>query len=78
MKFQHLILGCFHHSSNSETLARNDQDKQMNVAGTDGETVINSGFRVFSYNELKAATQGFSLKIGQGGFCSVYKVINLF
>lgn len=34
-------------------------------------------FRLFSYNELKAATASFksSNKIGQGGFGSVYKVI---
>ena len=34
-------------------------------------------FRVFSYNELKAATGGFrsSEKIGEGGFGIVYKVI---
>lgn len=35
-------------------------------------------FRLFSYNELKAATTGFksSNKIGQGGFGSVFKVIH--
>lgn len=32
-------------------------------------------FHIFSYNELKAATQGFRYKIGEGGHGSVYKVI---
>lgn len=34
-------------------------------------------FRVFAYNELKAASQSFhpSNKIGEGGFGSVYKVV---
>lgn len=40
------------------------------------ETVVES-IRLFSYEELKSATQGFrpSCKIGEGGFGSVYKVI---
>ncbi|KAL3642567.1 hypothetical protein CASFOL_013382 [Castilleja foliolosa] len=33
----------------------------------------NQDFRVFGYNELRAATQGFKNKIGQGGSASVYK-----
>lgn len=34
-------------------------------------------FRIFSYQELRSATQGFrsSCKIGEGGFGTVYKVI---
>lgn len=41
---------------------------------TDGQ--ISQNFMVYSYNYLKAATQGFkaSNKIGEGGFGSVYKV----
>ncbi|XP_073156707.1 putative serine/threonine-protein kinase [Henckelia pumila] len=56
----------------------------MNCNGDDGEeeeeeghgriqTIQSPNLRVFSYNELKAATQGFKNKIGQGGFGSVYK-----
>lgn len=35
----------------------------------------NEGFRVYSYNELKSATNGFSAanKVGEGGFGTVYK-----
>lgn len=37
----------------------------------------NEGFRVYSYNELKSATNGFSAanKVGEGGFGTVYKVL---
>lgn len=41
---------------------------------TDVQAIPNPNFRVFSYNELKVATQGFKNKIGEGGFGSVYKV----
>ncbi|CAA3001404.1 serine threonine- kinase isoform X2 [Olea europaea subsp. europaea] len=40
---------------------------------TGGQTVANSKFPVFSYNQIKTATQGFRHKIGEGGFGSVYK-----
>lgn len=37
-------------------------------------------FRVFSSNELNAATHGFhsSYKVGEGGFGSVFKVIYIY
>lgn len=37
----------------------------------------NESFRVYSYNELKSATNGFSgaNKVGEGGFGIVYKVL---
>ncbi|KAI3447595.1 hypothetical protein Pfo_004260 [Paulownia fortunei] len=68
MKFCASLFGCFHPSQKPNTLASNPPEGEE-----DGQTVTNSNFRVFSYNELKAATQGFRNKIGQGGFGSVYK-----
>lgn len=42
-----------------------------------GEGINGERFRIFSYEELRSATQGFrsSCKIGEGGFGIVYKVI---
>jgi len=37
--------------------------------------IDDGSFRVFTYNQLKSATNNFDHKIGQGGFGSVYKVI---
>lgn len=38
----------------------------------------NSGFSLYNFSQIKEATQDFSRenKIGQGGFGSVYKVID--
>lgn len=45
-----------------------------NINNDYAEGDINDGsFRVFTYNQLKSATNNFDHKIGQGGFGSVYK-----
>lgn len=46
----------------------------------DGLLSTQLSFRVFSYEEMKAATNGFhaSNKIGEGGFGTVYQVIFAF
>ncbi|KAM3217518.1 putative serine/threonine-protein kinase isoform X1 [Capsicum annuum] len=64
MKFSFPFLKCF--SSSADTL-------DGNQIPYDGQ--ISQNFMVYSYNYLKAATQGFkaSNKIGEGGFGSVYK-----
>ncbi|CAA2985198.1 serine threonine- kinase isoform X1 [Olea europaea subsp. europaea] len=49
------------------------QQQQEEQEETGGQTVSNSNFSVFSYNQIKTATQGFRQKIGEGGFGSVYK-----
>ncbi|XP_057475222.1 putative serine/threonine-protein kinase isoform X1 [Actinidia eriantha] len=68
MKFKFSCSTCF--SSASNTLAVN---RITQVCA--GDQLGAENFRVFSYNELKAASQGFhpSNKIGEGGFGSVYK-----
>ncbi|KAG7027273.1 Cold-responsive protein kinase 1, partial [Cucurbita argyrosperma subsp. argyrosperma] len=63
MKFRSLLSTCC--SSRSLNAMENSwHDRQDN-----------EGFRVYSYNELKSATNGFSAanKVGEGGFGSVYK-----
>lgn len=64
MKFSFPFLKCF--SSSTDTL----EGSQIPYGGQ-----ISQNFTVYSYNYLKAATQGFkaSNKIGEGGFGSVYK-----
>ncbi|CAN4117058.1 unnamed protein product [Withania somnifera] len=64
MKFSFPFLKCF--SSSTDTLEGN----KIPYGGQ-----ISQNFIVYSYNDLKASTQGFktSNKIGQGGFGSVYK-----
>ncbi|CAI9766315.1 unnamed protein product [Fraxinus pennsylvanica] len=58
--------GCFRHTSVSSTVNPNEDE-------SGGEFVPIPKFGVFSYDELKAATQGFRYKIGEGGHGSVYK-----
>lgn len=55
----------------------NEDDEKEEEEDQDvrSQTIQSPNLRVFSYNELKVATQGFKNKIGQGGFGSVYKVI---
>ncbi|XP_022143704.1 putative serine/threonine-protein kinase isoform X2 [Momordica charantia] len=63
MKFRFLLSSCC--SARSPTAMENGcHDRQDN-----------EGFRIYSYNELKSATRGFSAanKVGEGGFGSVYK-----
>ncbi|XP_011094672.1 putative serine/threonine-protein kinase [Sesamum indicum] len=80
MKFTASFFRCFQPSSatlagdaiEEEEEERYDDSINMN-SGTDGRAITNPSFRVFSYDELKAATRGFKNKIGEGGFGSVYK-----
>ncbi|KAK4583279.1 hypothetical protein RGQ29_026175 [Quercus rubra] len=55
-------LNCFNSDSGTADRTRREEQNPEN-------------FRVFSYNELRSATNGFhsSAKIGEGGFGSVYK-----
>ncbi|KAL5132758.1 Vacuolar-sorting receptor 1 [Glycine soja] len=48
-------------------LFKNDADKEAYVLA------VETGFRKFSYSELKQATKGFSDEIGRGGGGTVYK-----
>ncbi|PIN14309.1 Non-specific serine/threonine protein kinase [Handroanthus impetiginosus] len=57
------LFRCFHPSKS--TVAVKDEE--------DVPALPNPNFRVFSYDELKAATQGFKNKIGEGAFGCVYK-----
>ncbi|XP_047260021.1 putative serine/threonine-protein kinase, partial [Capsicum annuum] len=68
MKFPFAFINCF--NSSSDTLETNNQ---IIPYETGGERI--QKFSVFSYKELKAATDGFraSSRIGEGGFGSVYK-----
>ncbi|PSR98171.1 Serine/threonine-protein kinase [Actinidia chinensis var. chinensis] len=65
MKFKFSFSSCFSSASTTVAVHRSAQGDQLGA----------ENFRVFSYNELKAASQGFhsSNKIGEGGFGSVYK-----
>ncbi|KAL7265100.1 hypothetical protein ACSBR1_002953 [Camellia fascicularis] len=64
MKFCFRCSNCFSPTSDSNIVNRSGE----------GE-LVSQDFRVFSYNELKAASHNFpsSNKIGEGGFGSVYK-----
>ncbi|KAL1549442.1 putative serine/threonine-protein kinase [Salvia divinorum] len=73
MKFTPSFLGCFNPSTAKfieETDYGYDEEEEDEVGVTN---VPNPNFRVFSYNELRVATQGFKNKIGEGGFGTVYK-----
>ncbi|XAR69082.1 Non-specific serine/threonine protein kinase [Bertholletia excelsa] len=59
MKFCFPCLNCFSSSSDAMTVNRTGKGAQV--------------FRVFSYSELKTASRDFSVKIGEGGFGSVFK-----
>ncbi|KAM7255288.1 hypothetical protein ACFE04_020529 [Oxalis oulophora] len=48
------------------------EDTHQTIQG--GQSQIHLGFTVFTYNDLKNATSGFSNKIGEGAFGSVFKV----
>ncbi|KAH6762362.1 Protein kinase superfamily protein [Perilla frutescens var. hirtella] len=50
-----------------------DEDEAAAAAAAGANILPNPNFRVFSHDELTAATQGFKHKIGEGGFGSVYK-----
>nr|GMD65458.1 putative serine/threonine-protein kinase isoform X1 [Ipomoea batatas] len=65
MKFSCPILKCFGSASQSS------EDREIRH----GEGINGERFRIFSYEELRSATQGFrsSCKIGEGGFGIVYK-----
>ncbi|KAL3825912.1 hypothetical protein ACJIZ3_021941 [Penstemon smallii] len=65
MKLAASFLRCFHPSSAVNAPQEDDEEEVV-------QAIQNPNFRVFSYNELKAATQGFKNKIGEGGFGSVY------
>ncbi|KAK4478638.1 hypothetical protein RD792_014128 [Penstemon davidsonii] len=68
MNFAASFLRCFHPSTKPSAVnAPQEDDEEEEV-----QAIQNPNFRVFSYNELKAATQGFKNKIGEGGFGSVY------
>ncbi|CAA2990397.1 serine threonine- kinase [Olea europaea subsp. europaea] len=60
------FLGCFQHTLVSSTVIPSEDEIGC-------EFVPIPKFHIFSYNELKAATQGFRYKIGEGGHGSVYK-----
>ncbi|XP_051131922.1 putative serine/threonine-protein kinase isoform X1 [Andrographis paniculata] len=70
MKFADSLFQCFNPVAVDDAA---EADEGGGERGGDGGDSANSDFRVFSYNELKAATQGFKNKIGEGGFGSVYK-----
>ncbi|KAL0347202.1 UNVERIFIED_CONTAM: hypothetical protein Scaly_1736200 [Sesamum calycinum] len=70
MKFTASFFRCFQPSSATlagdaieEEEERYDDAIDINP-GTDGRAITSPSFRVFSYDELKAATQGFRNKIG--------------
>ncbi|XP_057779116.1 putative serine/threonine-protein kinase [Salvia miltiorrhiza] len=71
MKFTASFLGCFNPST-AKIDEATDQEEEVVVADCVAN-VPNPNFRVFSYDELRVATQGFKNKIGEGGFGSVYK-----
>ncbi|KAL2554720.1 Protein kinase superfamily protein [Forsythia ovata] len=60
------FLSCFRRTSVSSTVNPSEDESGC-------EIVPIPKFRIFSYSELKAATQGFRYKIGEGGLGSVYK-----
>ncbi|KAG8376546.1 hypothetical protein BUALT_Bualt09G0074700 [Buddleja alternifolia] len=72
MKFASSFFRCFHPSITLATDAAEDKEEE------DVQVIRSPNLRVFSYNELKAATQGFKNKIGEGGFGSVYKAWELY
>ncbi|KAI4338174.1 hypothetical protein L6164_016518 [Bauhinia variegata] len=49
------------------------RSQRKHDAYTEGYLPIGTGFRKFSYSELKKATHGFSQEIGRGGGGIVYK-----
>ncbi|KAL7095812.1 hypothetical protein ACP275_10G046000 [Erythranthe tilingii] len=72
MKFAANLFRCFYSSAAPLTFDSPPAEQEQQAA-QDGEAIPNPNFRVFSYEELKSATQGFKNKIGEGGFGSVYK-----
>lgn len=67
MRLAASFLRCFHPSTAKFNEASDEEE-------ADGHpSISNPNFRVFSYDELAAATQGFNNKIGEGGFGCVYK-----
>ncbi|KAL8480662.1 hypothetical protein ACS0TY_027270 [Phlomoides rotata] len=69
MKFAASVFRCFHQSKLEPAAPEKEEEQQQ----LEGPRIQNSGFRVFPFDELKSATQGFKNKIGEGGFGSVYK-----
>lgn len=68
MNFAASLLRCFHPSE--------AQFQRQNEATDDEEEEkvdAHPNIRVFSYDEMRVATQGFKNKIGEGGFGCVYK-----
>ncbi|GFP83149.1 putative serine/threonine-protein kinase [Phtheirospermum japonicum] len=70
MKFANSLFHCFHPSTLSLTAGSTEEEEEEEKGGL---AIPNPDFRVFTYNELKAATQGFRNKIGEGAFGSVYR-----
>ncbi|KAL7136628.1 hypothetical protein ABFS83_10G042500 [Erythranthe nasuta] len=69
MQFAANLFRCFYNSDATLTF----DSPPAEAASQDDQAIPNPNFRVFSYEELKSATQGFKNKIGEGGFGSVYK-----
>ncbi|KAK4419189.1 Cold-responsive protein kinase [Sesamum alatum] len=76
MKFAASFFRCFNSSTAKLAGDATEEEEERYIdmnPGTDGQAITSPSFRVFSYDELKAATQGFKNKIGEGGFGTVYK-----
>ncbi|KAG6430480.1 hypothetical protein SASPL_108549 [Salvia splendens] len=72
MKFTPSFLGCFNPST-PKFIEETDYGYVKEEEEVGVTNVPHPNFRVFSYNELRVATQGFKNKIGEGGFGTVYK-----
>ncbi|XP_051130453.1 putative serine/threonine-protein kinase [Andrographis paniculata] len=70
MKFGSAFFRCFQNSA--ATFAAIDTST-IEADEDDGRIPSNRNFSVFTYNELKAATHGFTNKLGEGAFGAVYK-----
>ncbi|KAK6140213.1 hypothetical protein DH2020_026011 [Rehmannia glutinosa] len=70
MKFVVSMFRCFHPLAIEE-------EKEVSASIPNGEAIPNPDFRVYSYNELKVATQGFKNKIGEGGFGDNYIAVKV-